>query len=72
MGLLLEGQWTDRWYDTDSSGGRFRRSASRFRNWVTPDGARGPSGDGGFAAEPGRYRLYVSLACPWALSLIHI
>ncbi|MEJ2174349.1 MAG: glutathione S-transferase family protein, partial [bacterium] len=58
--------WTDRWYDTKSSGGRFERQQSRFRNWVTRDGAAGPSGEGGFAAEPGRYHLYVSLACPWA------
>src|SRR5690606_1467041 len=46
--------------------GRFVRQASRFHNWVTPDGAPGPTGEGGFAAEPGRYHLYVSLACPWA------
>ncbi|HET6628195.1 MAG TPA: glutathione S-transferase family protein [Woeseiaceae bacterium] len=66
MGLLVDGEWRDQWYDTDSTGGRFVRSASAFRNWVTPDGAAGPSGKGGFAAEPGRYHLYVSLACPWA------
>jgi putative glutathione S-transferase len=66
MGLLVDGVWQDRWYDTASSGGRFERQQSRFRNWVTPDGAPGPSGAGGFAAEPGRYHLYVSLACPWA------
>ena len=66
MGLLVDGVWHDRWYDTGTSGGRFERQASRFRNWVTADGAPGPSGDGGFAAEPGRYHLYVSLACPWA------
>jgi putative glutathione S-transferase len=66
MGLLIDGVWTDRWYDTKSSGGRFERQQSRFRNWVTRDGAAGPSGEGGFAAEPGRYHLYVSLACPWA------
>lgn len=66
MGLLIDGVWHDQWYDTKSSGGRFVRSESRFRNWVTPDGAPGPSGTGGFKAEPGRYHLYVSLACPWA------
>jgi putative glutathione S-transferase len=66
MGLLVDGQWRDRWYDTASSGGRFLRKDSAYRNWVTPDGAPGPSGTGGFAAEPGRYLLYVSLACPWA------
>ncbi len=66
MGLLIEGVWRDQWYDTASSGGRFERFTSRFRNWVTPDGSPGPSGEGGFRAEPGRYHLYVSLACPWA------
>ncbi|NBC33640.1 MAG: glutathione S-transferase family protein [Alphaproteobacteria bacterium] len=66
MGLLIDGVWHDQWYDTKSSGGRFVRSESQFRNWVTPDGAPGPTGTGGFKAEPGRYHLYVSLACPWA------
>ena len=66
MGLLVDGQWHDQWYDTKTSGGRFVRSQSQFRNWVTADGAPGPSGEGGFKAEPGRYHLYVSLACPWA------
>jgi putative glutathione S-transferase len=66
MGLLIDGKWTDQWYDTKASGGKFERSESRFRNWVTPDGAPGPSGKGGFAAESGRYHLYVSYACPWA------
>lgn len=66
MGLLVDGEWRDAWYDTTSSGGRFERQASLFRNWVTPDGAPGPSGEGGFPAEAGRYCLYVSLACPWA------
>lgn len=66
MGLLVDGVWQDKWYDTESQKGRFTRAASRFRNWVTADGAPGPSGAGGFRAEPGRYHLYVSLACPWA------
>lgn len=66
MGLLVDGIWHDRWYDTSATGGRFVRSDSQFRNFVTPDGAPGPTGQGGFAAEPGRYHLYVSLACPWA------
>ncbi len=66
MGLLIDGVWHDRWYDTTSTGGRFLRRDARFRNWVTPDGAPGPSGEGGFEAEPGRYHLYVSYACPWA------
>ena len=66
MGLLVDGVWHDKWYDTAESGGRFVRKESQFRHWVTADGAPGPSGDGGFKAEPGRYHLYVSLACPWA------
>ncbi len=66
MGLLIDGVWHDRWYDTKSTGGRFLRRDAQFRNWVTPDGAPGPSGEGGFEAEPGRYHLYVSYACPWA------
>ncbi len=66
MGLLVDGKWHDRWYDTSATGGRFVRQDSAFRNWVTPDGSPGPTGEGGFAAEPGRYHLYVCLACPWA------
>ncbi|HAG93925.1 MAG: glutathione-dependent reductase [Pseudomonadales bacterium] len=66
MGLLVEGRWLDQWYDTESTKGRFERSAAQFRNWVTADGRAGPTGAGGFKAEPGRYHLYVSLACPWA------
>lgn len=66
MGLLVNGQWQDQWYDTQSTGGRFIRKESQFRNWVTPDGSTGPSGVGGFKAEPDRYHLYVSYACPWA------
>ncbi|MEP4196620.1 MAG: glutathione S-transferase family protein [Aliishimia sp.] len=66
MGLLVDGVWHDQWYDTRSTGGKFERSAAKFRNWVTPDGHTGPSGVSGFKAESGRYHLYVSLACPWA------
>ncbi len=66
MGMLVDGKWHDVWYSTKETGGRFQRDASRFRNWVTPDGAAGPSGEDGFKAEPGRYHLYVSYACPWA------
>jgi putative glutathione S-transferase len=66
MGLLQDGKWVDQWYDTKASGGRFERKASQFRNWVTSDGSAGPSGNAGFTAEPGRYHLYLSLACPWA------
>jgi putative glutathione S-transferase len=66
MGLLVDGAWRTDWYDTEKTGGRFVRDTARFRNWITPDGAPGPSGEGGFPAEAGRYHLYVSLACPWA------
>lgn len=66
MGLLVDGKWQDQWYDTKKSGGKFERESARFRNWVTADGAAGPSGEGGFKAESGRYHLYVSMACPWA------
>ncbi len=66
MGLLVDGTWHDEWYDTKKSGGRFIRTEAQFRNWVTPDGSAGPTGEGGFKAEPGRYHLYVALACPWA------
>lgn len=60
MGLLIEGVWHDEWYDTAKTGGRFVRGQSAFRDWITADGSSG------FKAEPGRYHLYVSLACPWA------
>jgi glutathionyl-hydroquinone reductase len=66
MGRLVDGVWQDVWYDTMETNGRFKRSVSQFRNWVTADGSPGPSGEGGFKAEAGRYHLYVSLACPWA------
>jgi putative glutathione S-transferase len=64
MGLLVNGAWQEDISRTKE--GRFIRPASVFRNFVTHDGSPGPSGEGGFAAEPGRYHLYVSLACPWA------
>jgi glutathionyl-hydroquinone reductase len=66
MGLLIDGKWTAKGHDTASTGGRFVRPTTTLRNWITPDGRPGPSGEGGFKAEPGRYHLYVSLACPWA------
>ncbi|MGT2722385.1 glutathione S-transferase family protein [Streptococcus porcinus] len=66
MGLLVDGNWQDKWYDTKSTGGHFVRSQTQFRNWITNDGSLGPTGDKGFKAESGRYHLYVSLACPWA------
>ncbi len=65
MGMLVEGKWRTEDRLCDHSG-RFRRTESAFRNWVTSDGRPGPRGDGGFAAAPGRYHLYVSYACPWA------
>ncbi|SDO24060.1 putative glutathione S-transferase [Lutimaribacter pacificus] len=66
MGQLVHGEWQDTWYDTAKTGGKFVRSTAGFRNWITADGSAGPSGEGGFRAEPGRYHLYVSYACPWA------
>ncbi|MBP2548842.1 putative glutathione S-transferase [Neorhizobium galegae] len=66
MGMLVDGVWQDVWYDTKSTGGKFQRSQSQFRNWVTADGSAGETGKAGFKAEAGRYHLYVSLACPWA------
>jgi glutathionyl-hydroquinone reductase len=65
-GLFVDGVWQSQWYDTSATGGRFVPTEPVFRNWVTPDGNAGPSGDGGFAAERDRYHLYVSLACPYA------
>lgn len=66
MGLLVDGVWRDQWYDTKASGGAFVRSTAKFRNWITADSSAGPTGEGGFPAELGRYHLYVSHACPWA------
>lgn len=66
--MLVNGKWTDNWQPvqgTDAKGG-FVRQTSSFRNWVTPDGSAGPTGEGGFEAEAGRYHLYVALICPWA------
>jgi putative glutathione S-transferase len=59
MGRLVNGEWVDQWYDTKSTGGRFERQSAAFRKWVR-------RGDAEHPAEPGRYRLYVSYACPWA------
>jgi len=66
MGLLVDGIWQDTWYDTSKSGGRFERSKSQFRDFVTRDGSPAEGRTRGFKAEPGRYHLYVSYACPWA------
>lgn len=64
MGQLVDGRWSTEWYDTAKTGGAFVRSEAPFRNWITPDGAPGPTGEGGFPAEAGRYHLYISYACP--------
>jgi putative glutathione S-transferase len=67
MGLLVDGRWRDDSHETARfQNGRFVRAATRFRNWITRDGSPGPTGEGGFPAEPGRYHLYVALSCPWA------
>ncbi len=66
MGLLVDGVWQDKWYDTKSTGGKFKRTEATFRNWITADGSAGPTGEAGFKAEANRYHLYVSMACPWA------
>jgi putative glutathione S-transferase len=66
--MLVDGKWTAEWHPvqaTDAKGG-FVRQISGFRNWVTPDGEAGPTGEAGFRAEAGRYHLYVALICPWA------
>lgn len=66
--MLVDGKWVENWQPvqaTDAKGG-FVRQVSSFRSWVTPDGAPGPTGEGGFSAEAGRYHLYVAYICPWA------
>ena len=66
--MLVNGKWTADWHPVQAKDGegRFVRQQSSFRNWITADGAPGPTGKGGFRAEAGRYRLYVALICPWA------
>ena len=66
MGQLIDGEWKTQSLEALSEGGSFERKESSYRNWVTADGAPGPTGEGGFAAASGRYHLYVSYACPWA------
>ncbi|MDG1532254.1 MAG: glutathione S-transferase family protein [Paracoccaceae bacterium] len=66
MGQLIDGEWHDVWYETKKTGGSFQRAEAKFRNWITADGSAGPTGHGGFAAQSGRYHLYISYACPWA------
>lgn len=65
MGELIDGRWVDQPRKSGPDG-RLAHTESAFRNWITPDGRPGPTGQNGFAAQPGRYHLYVSLACPWA------
>ena len=66
--MLIDGKWSGKWhpYQAKDGKGRFLRGDSQFRNWITDDGAPGPSGEGGFKAEAGRYHLYASFNCPWA------
>jgi glutathionyl-hydroquinone reductase len=66
MGVLVDGVWQAREPARTDATGRWHRTSTAFRNWITPDGRPGPSGEGGFAAEPGRYHLYIARACPWA------
>ncbi len=63
---MVKGKLQDNWYEVETETGEFIRQDSQFRNWITPNGQPGPTGEGGFGAEPGRYHLYVSYACPWA------
>jgi glutathionyl-hydroquinone reductase len=70
--MLVDGQWSESWRPvstTDAKGG-FVRQVSSFRSWVTADGAAGPTGEGGFRAEPSRYHLYASFGCPWATRVL--
>ncbi|SPF77983.1 glutathione S-transferase family protein [Pseudoprimorskyibacter insulae] len=66
--MLVNGKWAADWQPVQKADvqGRFVRQMSEFRNWITPDGRPGPTGQEGFEAEAGRYRLYVALICPWA------
>ena len=66
MSLMINGELKETWLAAETDDGKFIRQDSQFRHWITPDGSPGPSGLGGFVAEPDRYHLYVSLACPWA------
>jgi len=66
MGFLINGEWHDKWRDTEARDGSFVRPDAKIRNWVTATGEPGPSGEGGFKAEVGRYHLYIADSCPWA------
>lgn len=70
--MLVEGKWTAAWQPVQATDGRggFVRQTSSFRSWVTPDGSPGPTGEGGFRAEAGRYHLYAALICPWATRVL--
>jgi len=46
--------------DEQGEDGSFQRQEDAFRDWVKADGSTP------YAPAPGRYHLYVSLACPWA------
>ncbi|MDG2288202.1 MAG: glutathione S-transferase family protein, partial [Woeseiaceae bacterium] len=66
MGQLINGEWHDKWRDTEAKDGSFIRPDAKARNWITTTGEPGPTGDGGFKAEAGRYHLYIAHSCPWA------
>lgn len=66
MAMMIKGQLQQDWLEKEIEDGDFKRMESTFRNWITPDGSAGPSGKAGFAAQAGRYHLYISHACPWA------
>jgi glutathionyl-hydroquinone reductase len=66
MGHMTDGRWHSEQPPKPGKNGKFVRTDTLMRNWVTPDGSPGPSGEGGFRAEPDRYHLYISYACPWA------
>ena len=72
--MLVDGIWTKDWQpiQKEDKAGRFLRQPSSVRNWVTPDGRSGPTGESGFAAEAGRYHLYVALICPWACRTLFV
>lgn len=70
MGMLIDGAWREgdgaALTREMAKDGNFQRTESQFRNWVTADGSPGPTGEGGYEAEPGRYHLYLAHTCPWA------
>jgi len=66
LGKLIAGEWVQDEADVRKRESEFLRPDSQFRNWITPDGSPGPTGEGGFKAEKDRYHLYIGHACPWA------